>query len=162
MLWLLKLVRTVAQNLWAPDFCRPSERTGGTVHGEDSQMKKDKQNECPNCGEMQGEREKAFMSPSGDKYVVDENGQITQFKYHAQDMAFSFAYGDDGDVLAIDSSTGWTWKKTKSSDFSGWVVRNYFDRWQVADEECTQVFVEPTGIRAKGRNVSLMGLPDAN
>jgi hypothetical protein len=124
-------------------------------------MNNDQQSDCPNCGEQRSNKEKSFKSTSGHRYVVDENGHITQFKYTGQDLAFSFAYGEDGNVLAINSSTGWTWRKTKSSDFSGWVVRNYFDRWQVADEECADVSVEPTGIKAHGRNVSLMGLPDA-
>ncbi|HEY9716180.1 MAG TPA: hypothetical protein V6C69_01820 [Trichormus sp.] len=108
------------------------------------------------------QREQTYMNGSGDKYVVNDNGQITNFKYNAQDMTFSFAYGEDGCVASIDSSSGWTWKRMKSSDFSGWVVRNYFDRWQVAEDECAAVFVEPTGIKAQGRNVSAMGLPEGN
>jgi hypothetical protein len=125
-------------------------------------MEREKQSECPNCNTQQSKREKSYTNKCGDHYVLNENGQIIQFKYSGQDMDFSFAYGEDGDVLAINSSTGWTWKKMKSSDFSGWVVRNYFDRWQVAEEECAQVVVEPTGIKARGRNTALMGLPEAS
>lgn len=118
------------------------------------QNNSDERKRCPS--------ESTYMNGSGDKYVVNDNGQITNFKYNAQDMTFSFAYGEDGSVAAIDSSTGWTWKRMKSSDFSGWVVRNYFDRWQVPEDECGAVYVEPTGIKAQGRNVSVMGLPEGN
>ncbi|MGH9552188.1 MAG: hypothetical protein ACRD3W_22570, partial [Terriglobales bacterium] len=61
-----------------------------------------------------------------------------------------------------NSSTGWSWRKTKSPEFCGWVVRNYFDRWQVSEDACTAVIVDQSGIKAKGTNPSLMGLPEPN
>lgn len=106
--------------------------------------------------------EHSHMNKCGDKYMVNEYGQITLFRYSEQDAAYSFAYGDDGSVASISSSSGWTWKKTQSPDFNGWVVRNYFDRWQVPATDCAEVIVDQHGIKTCGKNTSLMGLPEPN
>lgn len=107
-------------------------------------------------------KERTHVNNAGDHYAVNEDGHITFFRFRDNHASFSFAYGEDGTVEAISSSMGWTWTKTRSEEFSGWVIRNYFDRWQVKEEECGLVYVDATGIKTTGKNPEMMGLPETS
>ena len=96
----------------------------------------------------------------GDVYALNTNGQVSSFRYANQDTSFAFMYDDRGNLEEISSSAGWTWAKTETEEFSGWVVRNYFDRWQVSSDEVGEVFVNQSGIHTTRNNLSILALPD--
>ncbi|HEY9682930.1 MAG TPA: hypothetical protein V6C86_15245 [Oculatellaceae cyanobacterium] len=105
-------------------------------------------------------REQHRVNMRGDVYALNTNGQVSSFRYANQDTSFSFAYDNRGNLEAISSSAGWTWAKSETEDFSGWVVRNYFDRWQVSTDEVGEVYVNQSGIHTTKNNLSAMALPD--
>lgn len=96
----------------------------------------------------------------GDTYKKASTQQITSFKFAHNDVEFTFGYDQQGRVDEINSSNGWSWTRLSSSDFDGWLVRNYFDRWQVSSKDCENVRVDEYGIRATGSNVGRMELPE--
>jgi hypothetical protein len=96
----------------------------------------------------------------GDVYAINSKGQVSSFRYVDQDTSFSFSYDDRGNLQTISSSAGWTWSKTETNDFTGWVVRNYFDRWQVPSDDVGEVYVNHSGIHTTRNSASIMALPE--
>lgn len=96
----------------------------------------------------------------GDTVFRDEGGRITAFKYNNEATVYSFEYENDGKLSSINRSDGWMWRKVCSGDFAGWVVRNYFETWTVAEDECGAVVVDDNGVKATGSQSDKMGLPD--
>lgn len=105
-------------------------------------------------------KEQHRVNMRGDVYALNTNGQVSSFRYANQDTSYSFSYDNRGNLEAISSSAGWTWAKSDSEEFSGWTVRNYFDRWQVAAEEIGEVFVNQSGIHTSKNNTAALALPD--
>lgn len=100
------------------------------------------------------------LNMRGDVYAINSKGQVSSFRYADQDTSFSFSYDDRGNLQTISSSAGWTWSKTETNDFNGWVIRNYFDRWQVPTEDVGEVYVNHSGIHTTRNSASLMALPE--
>ncbi len=96
----------------------------------------------------------------GDTFKKNPNAQIVSFKYAHNDVEFTFGYDQQGRVDEINSSNGWSWTRLSSNDFDGWLIRNYFDRWQVPASECDNVRVDEYGVRATGANTAKMELPE--
>lgn len=105
-------------------------------------------------------RDQNRVNMRGDVYAMNSQGQVTAFRFSNTEMNYFFAYDDKGDLSAISSSSGWTWTKTNTDEFRGWVIRNYFDLWQVSEEDTGTVFVNQTGIHATGNKAELMALPE--
>ena len=105
-------------------------------------------------------KEQHKVNIRGDVYSLNSNGQVSSFRYANQDTSFAFTYDNRGNLEEISNSAGWTWAKTESEEFSGWVVRNYFDRWQVSSDEVGEVFVNQSGINTTKHNLSILALPD--
>ena len=95
----------------------------------------------------------------GDVYAMNAAGQISTFRFTNTEVTFSFSYDENGELCAMSSSAGWTWTKTNAESFRGWVVRNYFDLWQVSEEDTGSVYVNQTGIHATGKKAEMMALP---
>lgn len=105
-------------------------------------------------------QEVTYVNKTGDKYLKNNLGQITSYRYRHTNTTYSIGYGGDGSVERINSSDGWTWTKVQSSAFKGWVVHNYFDRWSVPQDESGAVTVDDTGVKATGPHAQMMGLPE--
>ena len=105
-------------------------------------------------------KEQLRVNMRGDVYALSTNGQVSSFRYANQDTSFSFSYDNRGNLEAISSSAGWTWAKSDTEEFSGWVVRNYFDRWQVSLNQVGEVYVNQSGIQTTKNNPSILALPD--
>ncbi len=105
-------------------------------------------------------KEQHRVNMRGDVYALNTCGQVSSFRYANQDTSYSFSYDSRGNLEAISSNAGWTWSKTETEEFSGWVVINYFDRWQVGSEEVGEVFVNQNGIHTSRNNASILALPD--
>lgn len=105
-------------------------------------------------------QEVTYVNKSGDKYLKNNQGQITSFKYRHTNTTYSIGYSRDGSIDSINSSDGWTWTKVQSNAFKGWVVHNYFDRWSVPQDESGAVTVDDTGVKATGPYAQMMGLPE--
>jgi hypothetical protein len=105
-------------------------------------------------------KDQSRVNMRGDVYAMNTAGQVTAFRFSNTEMMYSFVYDDKGDLSGISSSAGWTWTKTDADGFRGWVIRNYFDRWQVNEEDTGSVFVNHTGIHATGKQAELMALPE--
>lgn len=102
------------------------------------------------------------LNMRGDVYAMNAAGQISTFRFTNTEVTYSFAYDDKGELSAMASSAGWTWTKTNSDEFRGWVVRNYFDLWQVSEEDTGSVYVNQTGIHATGKKAEMMALPQGS
>ncbi len=105
-------------------------------------------------------KDQSRVNIRGDVYAMNTAGQVTAFRFSNSEMMYSFAYDEQGDLSEISSSAGWTWTRANSEEFRGWIVRNYFDRWQVNEEDTGLVFVNQTGIHTTGKQASLMALPE--
>jgi hypothetical protein len=105
-------------------------------------------------------KDQSRVNMRGDVYAMNATGQVTAFRFSNTEMMYSFVYDDKGELSGISSSAGWTWTKTNSDGFRGWVIRNYFDLWQVNEEDTGSVFVNQTGIHATGKKAELMALPE--
>ena len=106
------------------------------------------------------ERETSRVNTHGDRYKKNELGQITSFRYGHSDILFTFNYAADGNVADIDSSSGWSWTRISAPGFDGWLVRNYFERWYVSAQECSEVHVTEFGVKAAGSEPGKMELPE--
>ncbi|MBX9670951.1 MAG: hypothetical protein K2X93_25385 [Candidatus Obscuribacterales bacterium] len=104
--------------------------------------------------------DKASTNAFGDTVFKDQSGRITSFRYNAHGTYYSFEYDKDGKVTSINRSDGWLWRRVNTSNFKGWVVRNYFESWKVEDEDCGSVVIDETGVRATGNNADMIGLPE--
>jgi hypothetical protein len=109
---------------------------------------------------MSLQKDQSQVNMRGDVYAMNSAGQVTAFRFCHTDMTYFFAYDEKGELTAISSSTGWTWTKSNSDEFHGWVIRNYFDLWRVNEEDTGSVFVNQTGIHATGKQAELLALPE--
>lgn len=104
--------------------------------------------------------EVAYLNQYGDRFSKDVQGRVCVFRYRHSDTTYSINYTQDGAVSSISSSNGWTWTRVDNEDFKGWVVRNYFERWQVREDECGRVIVDELGITCEAGADAPMGLPE--
>lgn len=103
---------------------------------------------------------KTGVNIHGDAYKKNQFGQVNSFLYGHSGITFTFTYDAEGHVCDIESSNAWVWKRIKSQDFDGWLVRNCFDRWYVNSNDCCDVFVGDHGVNAVGNNIAMMMLPE--
>ncbi|MBZ0186764.1 MAG: hypothetical protein K8F91_10990 [Candidatus Obscuribacterales bacterium] len=101
-----------------------------------------------------------YSNQAGDSITRDQEQRITSFKYRQHDSFYSFEYEKDGSVRSIDRSDGWNWRKVKSEDFTGWVVKNYWDSWSVKEEDSGSVLVDDSGLHATGQNAEQLAFPE--
>lgn len=111
-------------------------------------------------GYYRSSRETSRVNTHGDVYSKNDLGQITTFSYADSDILFTFGYDKSGALTDINSSTGWSWTKTSTNGFEGWLVRNYFERWFVSEEECDAIHVTEFGVKATGKHADKMELPE--
>lgn len=116
-------------------------------------------NQAQNYSCSSGTGERRYKSSNGATIVRDSSERVTSFRYNDVDPFYHFEYGTEGAICSIDRTDGWNWRRVKSNDFNGWVVRNYWDCWKVSDEACS-VQVDDSGIIATGENSSQLALPD--
>jgi hypothetical protein len=105
-------------------------------------------------------KERTYSNNLMDTFSRNEQGRITSYRYGRTDATYSIGYDSNGDVNSICSSDGRVWSRTVDGDFSGWLVRSYFERWYVADKDCGDVFVTEQGIAANGTKADMLGLPE--
>lgn len=104
-------------------------------------------------------REVTRVNMSGDVYKRNRLGLITFYRYSHHGDQFTFDYAEDGTLVAINSSSGWSWTKVNSKDFAGWVVHNFFERWRVPADHCGDLYVDEQGIQSTGKNAAILNLP---
>lgn len=107
-----------------------------------------------------GNGERRYRNSNGATIVRDASERITSYRYTDFDPFYHFEYGSEGSICSIDRTDGWNWRRVKSNDFNGWVIRNYWDCWKVSDDACC-VEVDETGIRAFGRYSDELALPES-
>lgn len=95
-----------------------------------------------------------------DSFSRNEQGKISSYRYRSTDATFSISYDTEGGVASICSSDGRVWSRLISDTFCGWLVRTYFERWQVSDRDCGEVFVTEQGLHANGPKAEMLGLPE--
>ena len=100
-------------------------------------------------------REKRYKNGDGSTYSKDDKERITSFKYADENPVYHFEYNENGTISTIDRTDGWNWRKINTREFTGWVIRNYWDCWQVEDQTCS-VYVDENGIKTtSGMSVQL-------
>ncbi|MBC7999600.1 MAG: hypothetical protein IAF58_16735 [Leptolyngbya sp.] len=104
--------------------------------------------------------EVTFLNQFGDRFSKDGNGRVSTFRYRDVDTSYSISYDSRGDVSSISSSHGWTWSRVEDGEARGWLIRNYFDMWQVEERDCGEVLVDDEGIKCTTGSASLLGLPE--
>ncbi|HEY9786132.1 MAG TPA: hypothetical protein V6D17_12065, partial [Candidatus Obscuribacterales bacterium] len=87
-----------------------------------------------------------YVNKLGDRFTKDLRGRITSFRYRHNDTTYCMSYDEQGQITSVSSSDGWTWTRVQTEDYSGWLVRNYFERWQVSSRECGTVIADENGI----------------
>lgn len=90
----------------------------------------------------------------------NEQGRITSYKYANTDTTYWMTYDHYGDVSSVCSSDGRVWSRVTSDEFAGWMVRTYFERWQVSEKDCGEVLVSEHGLTANGPKADMLGLPE--
>ncbi|MCC6979566.1 MAG: hypothetical protein IT343_14705 [Candidatus Melainabacteria bacterium] len=104
--------------------------------------------------------EVTFLNQHGDRFSKDGDGKVTLFRYRDIETLYSISYDERGDVSSISSSAGWTWTRLDAGASRGWLIRNYFDAWQVEERECGEVLVDEEGIKCTAGSVAILGLPE--
>ncbi len=104
--------------------------------------------------------EVTFINQHGDRFSKDEEGRVTTFRYREVETSYSISYDERGDVSSISSTAGWTWTRLDAGSSRGWLIRNYFDAWQVEERECGEVLVDEEGIKCTAGSTAILGLPE--
>ncbi len=107
-----------------------------------------------------GSSDRTYRNSLMDTYSRNEQGRITSYRYGRTDTTYWVSYDTGGDVASVCSSDGRVWSRVTSDKFSGWLVRSYFERWQVSDNDCGDVFVTEDGLSANGPKADMLGLPE--